>query len=374
MNRMVKINNYKLRIKKLREAIEKENLDAILLLKDKNIFYITGFYGKDSGSFLLIDKNNIYLIVHFIYFEQAKKSSREGIEIIQFRSKKYKKLKTAISAIEGKKIGIEEKNVNLEEYKKIKEISKRFSKNLISAGSILENLRVVKDQIEIDYIKKSCNIADIAIKNILDTEIKRIYNYSEIEIAFDLERYMIKAGASGKSFDIIVANNSNSALPHHVSGKEKIKPGLLLMDFGCIYNNYCSDITRTFFINNKNNHKFKKIYDIVLQAQLLAIEKCKEGITCKELDKVARDYISKNGYGNNFGHSLGHGVGLEVHEMPIVSNNYDTVLKENMIITIEPGIYVEGFGGVRIEDMVLIKKESCEVLYNTNKSYINITE
>ena len=142
------------------------------------------------------------------------------------------------------------------------------------------------------------------------------------------------------------------------------------MDFGCIYNHYCSDITRTVFIGNfKNSNKIRQIYDIVLQAQSKAVQSCKAGASTIEIDGIARKYIDSKGYGDNFGHGLGHGVGLEIHESPRVSYIDETILQENMVITIEPGIYIENFGGVRIEDMIVIKKNGCQNLYKSSKLY-----
>jgi len=159
-------------------------------------------------------------------------------------------------------------------------------------------------------------------------------------------------------------------MPHYIASHNKIKNGVLLMDFGTVYNNYCSDITRTVFIgNDSSNVKLRKIYDIVLTAQQKAIEACREGLTCGELDHIARKYIKDMGHGEEFGHGLGHGVGIEVHEGPLIIKNNKTILKENMVITIEPGIYIPGSGGIRIEDMLIVKKNGCENLYNSKKEF-----
>ncbi|MGM0367993.1 MAG: M24 family metallopeptidase [Actinomycetota bacterium] len=365
---------YSLRVEKLRQKFPDNKLDCLLALKDKNIYYLSGFYGKDSGSILLVCGQNIYLIVSFIYFEQAKKSAGRDIEIIQFKNNKQEKLKQVLASLKSKRIGIEESNVTLKAFGEMKEIARENKKKLISAGDIIEGLRLIKDQIEINNIKRACGIADKAFKQVLGIKKEKLFGLTEAELGFELERLMAVEGASGRSFDIIVANNASSSLPHYVPGRQKIRPGILLADFGCMYNNYCSDITRTFFIDNKKDRKIREIYDIVLQAQQLAIENCREGITCKELDKIAREYIEKKGYGENFGHGLGHGVGLEVHEGPTINSRSGVELKENMVVTIEPGIYIEGIGGVRIEDMAVVKKGGCEILYTADKSCIDITE
>jgi Xaa-Pro aminopeptidase len=160
-------------------------------------------------------------------------------------------------------------------------------------------------------------------------------------------------------------------MPHYDPKNIRSEDGLVLMDFGCRYHNYCSDMTRTIFMGrNGKNDEYKKIYDIVLEAQQKAIEYCREGISCSRLDAAARDFICSKGYGNNFGHGLGHGVGLEVHEGPKINAKSRTVLKENMVITIEPGIYIESLGGIRIEDMVLVGKNGCELLYDSEKEFL----
>jgi Xaa-Pro aminopeptidase len=190
---------------------------------------------------------------------------------------------------------------------------------------------------------------------------------------------MVAEGASSRSFNLIVAGNASSSLPHYEPQHKTVENGILLFDIGCVWGHYCSDITRTLFIESatgpgknmpgkKDMDKIKEIYDIVLGAQILAIKHCRAGITCSQLDNIARNYIEKKGYGKYFGHGLGHGVGLEVHESPTVSGRDNTILEENMVITIEPGIYIEGVGGVRIEDMIIVKNDGCINLYQCAKT------
>ena len=184
-----------------------------------------------------------------------------------------------------------------------------------------------------------------------------------------------ESGASGRCFDFVIANNEASSLPHYNSSRKIISEGILLFDVGCKYEYYCSDFTRTIFLgkpksskNPDKTEKLKQIYDIVLQAQTRALKACRAGISCKELDHISRKYIEEKGYGKFFGHGLGHGVGLEIHELPTVSYIADTILKEDMVITIEPGIYLEGIGGVRIEDIVVVRDGGCENFYSDSKS------
>ncbi len=358
----------------LKKILKIKDIECFLVLKAENILYLTGFYGPGSGSILIVTHDKCYFLVSSIYHLEAKdKINNKKIEIIKFQYNKYSQLLSIIKKIKEKKFTIEDSNLSYKAYTKIKENIIKEKKVLKTSKGIIEKLRIIKNKEELENIKKACNISDQAIQGIFKYK-EKLYDYSEAEVALELEKIMVENGASGRSFDIIVANNDKASLPHHISGGERIKSGLILIDFGCKYNNYCSDITRTFFINNKKHHKIREIYDIVLQAQQLAIENCREGITCRELDRIAREYIEKKGYGENFGHGLGHGVGLEVHEGPILNSKSELELKENMVVTIEPGIYIEGIGGVRIEDMAVVKKGGCEILYTADKSYIDITE
>ncbi len=359
------------RIEKLRSFFKKKQLQNILILIDENIFYLTGFYGKDSASLLFVTSDCIYLLVHFIYLEQAKKSIKnKNINIICFGKDKFKKLAEILKDYKSRSVAVEDKNISFADYSKLEKILSGQGKKLIGTSEAVERLRVVKDDIEISRIKKACKITDKAFKSLLNSDIHRIDKLSEVELALRIEELLIENNSSGSSFDIIVAYGKNSSMPHYSPQKIKINDGIILMDFGCRFENYCSDITRTIFIgNNKICNEFKKIYDIVLEAQIRAIENCREGITAGELDGIARKFISSKGYGANFGHGLGHGVGLEVHEQPVINSKNKTILKENMIITIEPAIYIENFGGIRIEDMVLVKKNGCEVLYNSRKDF-----
>ncbi|MGM0509191.1 MAG: M24 family metallopeptidase, partial [Fusobacteriota bacterium] len=214
-------------------------------------------------------------------------------------------------------------------------------------------------------------ITDIAFEEIT-SKIK--VGMKENEVAAQLEYIMKKNGATDKSFETIVASGHRSAMPHGVATDKIIgKNEFVKMDYGCYYNGYVSDMTRTVFIGEPTE-KHKEIYNTVLEAQKLAISKVKAGMKAKELDKIARDYITSKGYEDNFGHGLGHGIGLEIHESPGISQKGEVELKENMVITIEPGIYIEGFGGVRIEDDVVVKKDGCEVLNKSPKDELIIID
>jgi len=226
---------------------------------------------------------------------------------------------------------------------------------------------MIKDNDELNKIKKAVEIAEKAFVDVLPFIKPGVIEY---EIALELEYKMKKLGAKGASFDIIVASGPRSALPHGVADIREFQYGdAVVMDFGAVYNGYCSDMTRTFFIGTPAK-ELKEIYDIVLKAQMEAVIKASTKITGKDLDGISRNIISDAGYDKYFGHGLGHGVGVEIHEMPVISPKGKEQLKAGMVFTVEPGIYVEGLGGVRIEDMVCLAESGAEILTKSSKELI----
>jgi Xaa-Pro aminopeptidase len=367
---------FKKRIANIKKELQLRDLNNLIILKDENIYYLTGFYGKDSGSILLFINEDIYLLVHFIYFEQAKKTViPKNIKIIQYLRDKNKKLVEIIKDYNLRNIVIEGQNISYDSFQSLQDILSAEIKEktarklkLLSVSGIVENLRMIKDEFELSNLEKACSITDRVFNQISKLKLAELKSLTEIELAYKVEIGTVKYGSEGKSFDYVIASNNSSALPHYTVSNKKITDGILLIDIGCKFSHYCSDMTRTVFCGGKNDDKLIKIYDIVLQAQIKALEACKEGISCMELDSIARDFIEKKGFGKSFGHGLGHGVGLEIHEMPQVSYKDDIILKENMVITIEPAIYMENYGGVRIEDMIIVRKNGFKNLYSSKKS------
>lgn len=364
-------DKYHLRIQRLTSSLKKINLNNYTVLNDENIFYLTGFYGKDSNSILLISPEKSYLLVNFIYFEEAKKAvSDPKTEVILYKGNRFKKLIEVLGGLNSKSLGIDASQIDHTSYAKLENMLKKAGNILNCEHGLIEDLRIIKDVSEVENIKKACSITDNAFRNFLGLRSGDLSKLNELEIANELEKMLIQKGGNGRSFDFVIASGKGSSRPHCIASHNKIKNGLLLMDFGTVYNNYCSDITRTVFIGNRSSSdKLRKIYDTVLTAQQKAIEACREGLTCGELDHIARKYINDMGHEKAFGHGLGHGVGLEVHEGPSIIKNNKTILKENMVITIEPGIYIPGSGGIRIEDMLIVKKNGCENLYNSKKEF-----
>ena len=260
-----KNNCHENRMERLCAIIKEKAFKSFIILKDENIFYLTGFYGKNSGSLLLITSGKIYLLVNFIYFEQAKRDVLpEKINIIEYSKNKYKKLIEILEGHDCNLIGIEGKSINSTDYLNLKNLLVKRGKKLKGTVGTVEGLRVIKDEIEISNIRKACKITDNVFTGIIESGLAFLDGETETTLALKIEKNLIKGGAEGRSFDMVIANNEGSSMPHYISSHKNIKDGLLLMDFGCRYNNYLSDITRTIFLKKfKSRDKFRKIYDIV---------------------------------------------------------------------------------------------------------------
>lgn len=344
----------------LRKVMEQKGLDAIVVLSPYNRRYLSGFTGT-SGS-LLITKDTKQLITDFRYIQQAT-SQAEEFEIINQKGPMIDKINELIQQGNYKNIGVEADLITYNEYQSLNTDDVKLS----SIEGVIETIRMVKDEFEIKQIQKAADIVDETYEHILKW-IKP--GMTENEVNNEMEMFMRSKGATSSSFDTIVASGHRGALPHGVASNKVIEEGdMITLDFGALYEGYVSDITRTFAIGEPKE-EMKKIYNIVLESQLAALEQIKPGMTGKEADSIARDIISSYGYGEQFGHSLGHGIGLEVHEGPALSQKSDIVLEENMCVTLEPGIYVEGLGGVRIEDDVLVTKNGLQRFTKSTKDLI----
>ena len=352
------------RVEKLRNEMNKQDIDAVFIDKKEDVIYLSGFLGDDT--FLFITKEKPYIITDFRYVEQAQKEAL-GYEILRCENKLWEQIKEIVKSKDIKTIGIQEDAITYSRFK-------QYNSNLdgikfTTIEDVLKRLRIVKTPDEIKEIKKAVKVADDAFTHI----VKYIkVGMTEKEVALELEYFMKKKGASGLSFETIVASGVRSSMPHGVASNKKIEYGdTITLDYGAIYNSYCSDMTRTIFIGEPNKD-ILKIYDIVKKAQLEGIKYSKKGVLARDVDNASRDIIDENGYGEFFGHALGHGVGIEVHEEPRVSRLGKTVLEDNMVITIEPGIYIPKLGGVRIEDMVVIQGNKADVLTSSSKEIIVI--
>lgn len=350
------------RLEKLKKLIREKELDAILIYMPVNRRYFSGFTG--SAGYALIFQERNYFLSDFRYIQQSQKQC-EGFEIVTMTIENT--LSKILASFNITKLGIEDNFMDVAAYLKLKQDIAGIEMRGI--GQDLTMIRAVKDEKELEYIAKAAEIADSAFTDILN-HIKP--GVTEKEIADRLESFMKSKGASGLSFDSIVASGVRSSLPHGVASDKQIEDGdFLTLDFGCIYNGYCSDMTRTIVVG-KASDKQKKIYSIVLEAQLKALELVKPGEICKDIDAAARNIIAENGYADYFGHGLGHGVGLQVHELPVLNPLGDIRLQENMVITDEPGIYIPDFGGVRIEDLIVVKQNGPVILSRSSKELIEL--
>ena len=351
-----------MRIAKLRELLQEMKLDSALIYKPENRRYMSGFTGSSGYVFVTMDK--AYFITDFRYVEQATAQCK-GYEILQHSNEN-----TLYQILEGfsiKRMGFEGDYVTYQAYKELTE--KLPNITFESLEDTLGKLRIIKDTQEISLIEKAAGIADEAFSHICQY-IKP--GVRECDIALELESFMKKNGASATSFDSIVASGKRSSLPHGVASDKLIEAGdFVTLDFGCVYQGYCSDMTRTVVVG-KATEKQREIYEIVLDAQMKALAFIKPGVTGIEVDQIARDIISAKGYGAYFGHGLGHGVGLEIHESPRLSPLGKDVLEPGMIVTDEPGIYLPDFGGVRIEDLVLVTETGYRSLSNSTKELLEL--
>lgn len=355
------MNNYK----RVQEINKKLGLDAVLVSNGCNMRYISGFTGE-TGYLFISDRHHM-VITDFRYTYQAEMEA-EGYEIVTIGSGGYEEAINEILKNDNvKRLGFEAKDMLYSKYRELKD--KLNVDELVPVNDEITRLRRIKTSREIEYIRQAESIGDKVFAEILDFIRPGM---TELEIAARIE-YLLKVyGAQRTSFPAIVASGVNSSMPHAVPTEKKIEYGdFLTMDFGCVYNGYCSDMTRTIVIGKASDRQ-KEIYNLVLKAQLAALEAIKPGLKGKEIDKVARDIIYNAGYEGCFGHGLGHSVGLFIHEEPRLSQNEEDIIEAGMVETVEPGIYIRGFGGVRIEDLVVVTGDGYENLTHSDKILIEL--
>ncbi|PAF19340.1 Xaa-Pro dipeptidase [Terribacillus saccharophilus] len=351
------------KIEKLRALMEKKNLDAFIVTSAQNRRYISGFTG--SAGLLIITKSKQLFITDFRYIEQATEQAPD-FEIIEHKQSIIQEAAAQLLKEGAQQAGFEHEDVTFALYQ---QFQNAVHADLIPASGLIEELRLIKSEAELAIMKTAAEIADAAYTHIL-TFVKP--GMKEIEVSNELEFFMRKQGATQSSFDTIVASGYRSALPHGVASDKEIQKGeLVTLDYGALYNGYCSDITRTFAVGEISD-KLREIYDIVLEANLRGVAGVKPGITGKEADALTRDYINEKGYGQYFGHSTGHGLGMDVHESPALSFRSETVLKPGMVVTVEPGIYIPEVGGCRIEDDLVLTADGSERLTFSTKDLITL--
>lgn len=332
----------------LREKMAAAGLDAVLISSLENIRYLSGFTSVDA--LLLITKKEQLLFTDFRYFIQAREQAPDYALVEITYEDLNAKITEALLRNGAKSCGFEENKVTVAEFDGYREMPASF----VPFAKEITALRLIKSAEEIACLQKAQSMADAAYATFLT----RVHSgMTELEAVAELNYACALNGSEGPSFDPIVGSGPNGAMCHAVPGERRLQKGdLVVVDFGCIYRGYHSDMTRTFGIGEISS-ELHKIYDITLEAQLKTLDALRAGITGKALDAVARDYIASKGYGENFGHGLGHGFGLEIHEAPRASAASKDTLLDGMTVTVEPGIYLEGKGGVRIEDCCVVRND-----------------
>lgn len=351
-------------ITKLKEYLKRENA-AALIMSEENISYFTSFHS--TNGYLVVTGEKAVFLTDSRYLEAAQNKIKTCDEILNIK-KMSDELAAVISSLGVKKLMLESERITVARFN---QLSKLFADiELVTDGELdtkIDSIRAIKTRQQTDTIIKAQRIAERAFDYILGFI---TVGKTEREIALELEYFMLKNGADALSFETIAVSGKNSSLPHGVPSDKKIENGdFITMDYGATVDFYHSDMTRTVAVGEVSS-KQADIYETVLKSQIAGLEAIKAGKICKEVDAVSRNIIADKGYGDYFGHGLGHGVGVEIHEFPSLNPSSETVLKEGHIVTVEPGIYLPGEFGVRIEDMALVTANGCENLTVCEKKLI----
>ncbi|MEN6461958.1 MAG: Xaa-Pro peptidase family protein [Syntrophomonas sp.] len=347
-------------MQKLRGVMQQKEVDAFLITKPENIRYLSGFTGGMDGRLVVTD-NQQYLLTDSRYWEQASiespqwelvKETTPGIDLLVDLVSKYKKL------------ALESQHMTIESFR---QLEARFENQLYLLSDIIEGLRTVKDETELNLLRRAAEISDEVFEDICQY-IK--VGLTERQIANRVVYLLKQKGCQKESFDTIAVSGPNAALPHGQPGDRILIDGdMLTLDFGGFYQGYAGDMTRTVIIGNGSQY-LKDNYMRLLEAQQLGVSNVRSGMAGQEVDKLVRECLQKHSLDIYFAHSTGHGVGLEIHENPRLSRSSKSILEENMVVTVEPGIYIPGWGGIRIEDTVIVKNGGCEVITHSDKGLI----
>ncbi len=345
-------------------SLSTQDIDAVLIVSPYSALYFSGYKNPDCCIFATPDKT--YYLTDARYTKEARKAIPEDFELVDASRQLFNTVGNLASAHRVKRLGIEENALPLAAFRRYDEALKDITLSDISEN--IERLRTIKREDELELIAKAAQITDIALSMTLP-EIKE--GISELELAYILQLNLVRSGASGVAFDTICVFGENTSNPHgHPSARTLRHGDAVTIDFGAVYNGYCSDLTRSMFFGQPSA-EYRKVYAIVKEANERAIDALFAGLTGQSADAVARRFIEENGYGEYFLHSLGHGIGVEVHEKPYLAKTSVDILDNNMVFSVEPGIYVEQFG-VRIEDLVAIRNNKAVVLSRSDKNLIII--
>ncbi|HAP93425.1 MAG TPA: Xaa-Pro dipeptidase [Desulfotomaculum sp.] len=350
------------RVEHLQEKLRHKDVDALLVMQPENRRYLSGFTGTAGA--LVVARQNIYFLADFRYFEQAKQEC-PGWEIREIKDSTFDSVVDYLPEWKILRLGYED---NFLTHKQFKELEDRLQAiMLVPLAGVVEELRQTKEEAEVEIIKKAAELADQAFQHVVDFIRPGV---TEREIALEVEFFMRRRGARKASFEFIVASGPRGAMPHGVASNKTLQEGeLVTLDYGCEYEGYCSDFTRTVSLGSPAARQ-EQIYRIVLEAQKAGLASIRAGVKACEVDEAVRRVIGDYNYSENFRHSSGHGVGLTVHEGPQLSKKDETILKAGMVLTVEPGIYLPGWGGVRIEDMVLLEEEGFRLLTRAPRDYL----
>ncbi len=356
--------------RKIYREIRDAGFDCALFLDETSQYYLSDFYSTDGA--VIVSENETALIIDSRYFEAAENDKKAGrlsddVNPILFRKNIFEVIAEYISSVGAKKVCLDAGLVTVKQLQTLQAKCEGVQFDFLS--DVCLKYRKIKTPEEIEKIRKAQEITDKAFSHILGFINEE---RTEIEVAAELEYFMRKSGAGGLAFETISVSGRNSSLPHGVPTESKLtKNSFLTMDYGAKYAGYCSDMTRTVVLG-KADEEMKRIYNTVLTAQSEAMKYIKAGVKCSDADKVARDVITDAGYGEYFGHSLGHSLGLEIHELPALSPKSNDTLVAGNIVTVEPGIYIPGKYGVRIENMVLVTEDGCINLTESDRGLIEL--
>ena len=353
------------RIRRLQKILLNENLDVLLVTSLPHVRYLSGYSG--TNGLILVSLNSSICLTDFRYQQQVKEQVKDlKVQIVQ-RDLFSGLPDLPILKSKRIKLGFESEHLSYEVYRRLKALLPDCL--LVPTEKVVESLTVIKDQAEVEKIKKAAEITDLVFSEILDV-IKP--GERELDLAAEIEYRMKGFGSSTPYYETIVASGKRSALPHGVASDKKIQKGdFVTMDFGAVVDGYTADLTRTIIVG-KANKRQNEVYNIVQRAQRHATTQVKPKMKACDLDKTAREIIKRSGYAEYFGHGLGHGIGLLIHDNPAVNPTNQQLLEPGMVITIEPGIYIPNWGGVRIEDDVLITQKGHEVLTTSERNLIEV--
>jgi Xaa-Pro aminopeptidase len=355
------MNTIKDRLNRLRITLSEKNIPAILISQPENRYYLSGFSG--SAGYLLITADKQLLTTDFRYVEQVKQQSPD-YRFFEIKGDMSKWLPEFVAGLGLKELAFEAEDVTFDRYTRFKDILSPLGIELIPCSGLVEAIRAVKEPGELTLIEQAVGVSDAAVEHAVRFAKPGM---TELKLAWEIEKYMREHGSEAVPFEVIVASGPEAALPHHRPSERVMNAGEpVVIDIGAKCHGYASDLTRTICIG-KENAEFRRIYDIVLKAQLAAEDGIRSGMAGSEADAIARKVIEQGGYADKFGHGLGHGLGLVVHEMPRVGMSSKDVLTDGMVFTVEPGIYIPGWGGVRIEDTVVLENGKIRVLSSARK-------